>query len=87
MRITFLALLAAGTVLPIEVAGQGLANLQTRAERSNYEETGTYQDVMDFLTVVAEASPLIQLTTFGTTFEGRDMPLVVVHRVCFVQHP
>ncbi len=81
MRRAFLVLLAAGTVLPIEVVGQELANLQTRAERSNYEETGTYQDVMDFLTVVAEASPLIQLTTFGTTFEGRDMPLVVVGHV------
>ena len=81
MRRTFLVLLAASTVLPIEVAGQGLANLQTRAERSNYQETGTYQDVMDFLNVVAEASPLIQLTTFGTTFEGRDMPLVVVGNV------
>ncbi len=81
MRITFLVVLAGSTVLPCEAAGQGLADLQTRAERSNYEETSTYQDVMDFLNVVADASPLIHLTTFGTTFEGRDMPLAVVGNV------
>ena len=55
-----------------------LNDLQTRAESTNYEETSTYEDVQQFLQVVAAASPRIQLTTFGTTFEGRSMPLVVV---------
>ena len=64
--------------LPTSAVSQGLPNLLTRAERSDYEETSTYEDVMAFLTTVAEASPLIQLTTFGTTSEGRSMPLAVV---------
>ncbi|MCH7717788.1 MAG: M14 family metallopeptidase [Gemmatimonadetes bacterium] len=56
----------------------GLASVQTRAERTNYEETSTYDDVREFLEAVAAESPRIRLTTFGTTFEGRPMPLVVV---------
>ena len=57
---------------------QTLSDLGTRAELTNYEETSSYDDVIQFLDVVAAASPLIQLTTFGTTFEGRSMPLVIV---------
>lgn len=79
--VTVLVSFAGNAVLPVAVSAQDLENLLTRAERSNYEETSTYQDVMDFLHVVADASPLIQLTTFGTTFEGRDMPLAVVGHV------
>ncbi len=67
--------------LPTGAVSQSLPNLLTRAERSNYEETSTYEDVMAFLNTVAEASPLIQLTTFGTTSEGRSMPLAVVGNV------
>ena len=55
-----------------------LNDLQTRAERTDYEETSTYEDVQQFLQVVASASPRISLTAFGTTFEGRSMPLAVV---------
>ena len=73
--------LFASLCLPIAVTGQGLQDLLTRAERSNYEETSTYDDVMGFLNAVAEASPLIQLTTFGTTVEGRAMPLAIVGHV------
>ena len=74
-------LLLASLCLPIAVTGQSLQDLLTRAERSNYEETSTYDDVMGFLSAVAEASPLIQLTTFGTTVEGRAMPLAIVGHV------
>ena len=65
----------------VPVQAQSLGDLQTKAERTNYEETSTYEDVTQFLSVVAEASPLIHLTTFGTTLEGRAMPLVVVGHV------
>ena len=75
-------LLLASLCLPIAVTGQGLQDLLTRAERSNYEETSTYDDVMGFLNAVAEASPLIQLTTFGTTVEGRAMPLAIAPIAC-----
>jgi hypothetical protein len=70
--------LLAALWLPAGAAGQNLQDLLTRAERSNYEETSTYEDVIAFLNTAADASPRIQLTTFGTTFEGRSMPLAVV---------
>ncbi|MFK7849006.1 MAG: peptidase M14, partial [Rhodothermales bacterium] len=55
-----------------------LSMLLTRAERTNYEETSRYQDVMAFIETVADASPKISHTSFGYTFEGRSLPLVVV---------
>jgi hypothetical protein len=58
-----------------------LANLQTRAERSNFTETSRYDDVLQFLKVVDDASPLVHVTSFGYTFEGRSLPLAVVGRV------
>jgi hypothetical protein len=45
-----------------------LATLQTRAERSGFTETSRYDDVMAFLKVVDEASPLVHVTQFGFTF-------------------
>jgi hypothetical protein len=71
-------LVLVSSCLPTAAAGQDLDRLLTRAERSNFEETSTYDEVMAFLRTVADASPRIQLTTFGTTFEGRSMPLAVV---------
>lgn len=58
-----------------------LAALMTRADQSNYRETSRYDDVMAFLRTVANASPLVRLTTFGYTFEGRSLPLVVIGRL------
>jgi hypothetical protein len=58
-----------------------LATLQTRAERSGFTETSRYDDVMAFLKVVDEASPLVHVTQFGFTFEGRPLPLAVVGTV------
>jgi hypothetical protein len=58
-----------------------LADLQTRAERSNFTETSRYDDVMAFLETVDRASPIVHLTSFGYTFEGRRLPLAVVGKV------
>ncbi|MGD0309557.1 MAG: M14 family zinc carboxypeptidase [Acidobacteriota bacterium] len=55
-----------------------LSALKTRPERTNYTETSRYQDVIDFLHVLAAASPRIHLTTYGYSFEGRALPLVVI---------
>jgi hypothetical protein len=55
-----------------------LADLKTRAERSNFAETSRYDDVTTFLDVVDRASPLVHVTSFGYTFEGRPLPLAVV---------
>jgi hypothetical protein len=55
--------------------------IQTRAERTSYVETSRYDDVVAFLNAVAKQSPLVHTTTFGTTVEGRALPLAVVGKV------
>jgi Zinc carboxypeptidase len=77
------AALALTTALTAAQSGRpaALADLQTRAERSNFTETSRYDDVMAFLETVDRASPLVHLTSFGYTFEGRRLPLAVVGKV------
>jgi hypothetical protein len=58
-----------------------LASLATRPERTGYRETSRYDDVTAFLAAVDQASPLVHVTTFGYTFEGRPLPLAVAGRV------
>jgi hypothetical protein len=50
----------------------------TRPERTNFQETSSYDDVVAFMKAMAAASPQIHLTTYGYTYEGRPLPLAVV---------
>ena len=60
-------------------AANPLANLKTTPERTNYEQTSRYADVIAFMQAVEQAAPkLVHLTTFGYTNEGRALPLAVV---------
>ena len=52
--------------------------LQTRPERTNFEETSRYEDLTAFLTALAARSPLVRTMPFGTTEQGRAMPLVTL---------
>jgi hypothetical protein len=52
--------------------------LSTRAERSGFRETSSYADVVAFMERAAAADSRLHFTTFGYTFEGRALPLVVV---------
>jgi hypothetical protein len=55
---------------------------RTRPERTDYRETSSYADVMDFVRRASAIAPrLLHPTTFGYTMEGRALPLVVVGRV------
>lgn len=75
------SLLVSGLALPAaRVAAQPTKAdaLTTRPERTAYRETSRYDDVMAFLQAVDAQSPHIRTTTFGYTFEGRALPLVVV---------
>jgi hypothetical protein len=58
--------------------GKGVASMLTRPERTNYQETSSYDDVLSFMKAMAAASPQIHLTTYGYTYEGRPMPLAVI---------
>src|SRR6516225_4282747 len=57
------------------------SQVRNRAERTDYVETSRYEDVVNFLNTVAKSSRIVHNTTFGYTFEGRPLPLVVVGRV------
>jgi hypothetical protein len=54
------------------------ADMRTRAEISNYEETSTYADVTRVIDGLAATSPLVYTESFGKSEEGRDLPLVTI---------
>lgn len=77
------SLLLAAAVLAGPLHGQSALRSespQTRAERSAWQETSRYEDVMAFLDAVEaiDADAVLHRTTFGYTMEGRPLPLVVV---------
>ncbi len=49
---------------------------RTRPERTDWLETSRYEDVVEFIDALE--SPVLHATTFGYTYEGRPLPLVVV---------
>ena len=55
-----------------------LAQLTTRAERTRYEQTTGYGEVVRLMEHAATLSERVHFTTFGTTVETRPLPLVVV---------
>jgi murein tripeptide amidase MpaA len=54
------------------------ADMRTRAEITNYEETSTYADVTRVIDGFKATSSLVHTESFGKTEEGRDLPLLVI---------
>src|ERR1700738_141790 len=50
---------------------------KTTAESTNYRSTSRYEDVMGFLAAIQSADPDIRVEIFGTSNEGRALPLVI----------
>jgi Zinc carboxypeptidase len=51
----------------------------TRAESTHYQETSRHTDVMRFIAeLAARNDPRLAVTSFGTSPEGRDMPLLIL---------
>ena len=50
----------------------------TRAERTEYRETSSYAEVVDFLERAAASDASVHYMTYGYTNEGRALPLAVV---------
>lgn len=71
LLVPFFALL----VLPVTARAQQPLSV---AEKSNYQATARYAEVMDFCRRLADASPLVRLTEYGTSTQGRKLPLLVV---------
>jgi hypothetical protein len=78
---------AAGLVVAIVLSAfvthaqqkSSLAALKTKAEASDFKSTSSYDDVVAFMKTVAAASPkTVFYSTYGTTTEGRAMPIAIV---------
>ena len=52
--------------------------LYARPERSNYTETSTHADVLAFAQKLAAQSPFVHLEIMGTSYEGKDLPLLIL---------
>lgn len=52
--------------------------LQTRAERTGFEETSSYAEVRAFIEALAASTRRARVESFGRSEEGRDLPLLVL---------
>ena len=64
--------------LSVAVLAAQSADMRTRAEITNYEETSSYADVTRVIDGLVSTSPLVHTESFGKTEEGRDLPLMVI---------
>ena len=62
-----LALSGVGALALSEVEGAQSADMRTRAEITNYEETSTYADVTRIIDGLVATSPLVHTESFGKT--------------------
>jgi len=53
-------------------------DLLTTPEKTNYQKTSTYAEVMDFIAVLQSKSNLIHVTSMGKSKEGKSIPVVVL---------
>jgi len=51
--------------------------MQTHAEKTNYRETPSYTDTIDFALQISAASPAIEYRGFGYSGQGRELPLLI----------
>jgi hypothetical protein len=60
------------------ISFQGFGQLVITAEKSNFESTSTYADVIDFIKELDENSGFIRIDTLAQTTEGRVIPLLII---------
>lgn len=53
-----------------------LISQRTRPERSNYEETSRYKDVMDFLSALKTNNTPLKISWLGYSTQGKRLPLI-----------
>jgi hypothetical protein len=57
---------------------QAPSPLQTRAERTRFEETSSYDEVRAFIEALASRTGRLRVESFGRSEEGRELPLMVL---------
>ncbi|MEO1130030.1 MAG: M14 family metallopeptidase [Planctomycetota bacterium] len=66
------------TLCAVVDAQEPAVPLLTAAERSNYTQTMTSDEVRAFLDALREQTDLVTISSIGTTTEGRDIPLAII---------
>ncbi|MGH7731272.1 MAG: M14 family metallopeptidase [Candidatus Eiseniibacteriota bacterium] len=61
-------------------ADQAPAYWKTRAEKSDYRLTPDYEETMRFCRLLEARSRSIKVTSYGTSGQGRELPLVILSR-------
>ncbi|MCI0461596.1 MAG: hypothetical protein L0Z62_31995, partial [Gemmataceae bacterium] len=51
---------------------------RTVAEQSGYQATGRHADVMAFCERLEKVAPAVRLTEYGTSHQGRKLPLLIL---------
>ena len=64
--------------ISLRAIAQDPGDLTSRAEATNFEETGRYDDVISFLSELQRRSPLLRVETLGFSQEGRKLPLMIL---------
>ncbi len=63
---------------PLAFSQVAVPPLQTTAEASKFAKTTTSAEVVTFCELLAKQNPKVKQSTFGTSGEGRPMPLLVL---------
>ncbi|MFN2431703.1 MAG: M14 family metallopeptidase [Gemmatimonadota bacterium] len=75
-----LTLLAGGAAVHASAQERVPAEWLTVAERTDFAETGDYEETLAYARRLDEASPWIRLLSFGTSPQGRELMLLVASK-------
>ena len=64
--------------LMLHCFGFAQSKLQTTAEKSNYESTSTFDEVIQYINNLEESSDQLRIESMATSAAGRDVPLMII---------
>jgi len=73
-----LLLIIAIAIVSTSAYAQWPAELITTPEKTNYQETSTYADVMNYIKALQPKTDLMHVEYMGQSLEGKDIPVVVM---------
>jgi hypothetical protein len=73
-----LLLITVLSIIATSAYAQWPAELITIPEKTNYQETSTYTEVMNFIKALQPKTDLMHLEYMGKSLEGKDIPVVVM---------
>ncbi|HVZ26797.1 MAG TPA: M14 family metallopeptidase, partial [Sediminibacterium sp.] len=73
-----LGLLCACSLLRAQNTGSWPASLQLTPEKSAFDKTSTYADVMQFLDTIQTLSPLVKISSMGSSPMGKSIPFAIL---------